>query len=550
MAAVGSAVVATALGLSGVRGTGHRLVRDFVAVPEPAAPTSVLPTTASELRAWPYDAVTWALSALVPTELQQVVILVLCLLLAGVGTGLVVAAAHVGGGDVADDRGGPTAFGRAAAAAAAAWVAVWNPYVVERLLLGHAPTLLGYSSLPWIVLVARSRLGTARRMLLLVVVAAPAALTPWGGVMALVTAVLADVSRPDRRPARAALVGALGVSWCMPWALPALLVGGVGADPDGPAAFALADDTGLGTWVSALTGGGVWATGARPPSRTDPVSLTASLALFGLAAAGVLGLAVRARRARAGGATGLPLSASGGGVAGGAATAALLLLGPATLAWWASGPGLDAMSRLQQVPGLALFRDQHRMLAPAVLAGALLVALSVGWLAGRGGRLAAGLGCGLVVALAVASVPDLPRAVRGAYRPVTYPVEWDAVVRSLEGGGGRGAVLSLPWQPVRLPPWAGEPPFLDPLPRAVRGEVLSSTSLAVRRGGRTIVVDDAPIAESWATGEVSADSLRRHGVTYVVEWLQTPGALAGPGEGWRLVHAGPDFRVWDVAGAR
>ena len=70
-------------------------------------------------------------------------------------------------------------------------------------------------------------------------------------------------SLSSRRPARAALVGALGVSWCMPWVLPALLVGGVGADPDGPAAFALADDSGLGTWVSALMGGGVWATGAR-----------------------------------------------------------------------------------------------------------------------------------------------------------------------------------------------------------------------------------------------------------------------------------------------
>jgi len=45
---------------------------------------------------------------------------------------------------------------------------------------------------------------------------------------------------------------------------------------------------------------------------------------------------------------------------------------------------------------------------------------------------------------------------------------------------------------------------------------------------------------------VSADSLRRHHVTHVVEWLGSPGALASSHEGWRLVHSGADFRVWDV----
>src|SRR5699024_9008855 len=83
------------------------------------------------------------------------------------------------------------------------------------------------------------------------------------------------------------VVAALGVAWCLPWLVPAALVGGVAADADGAAAFALADDSGLGAWLSALMGGGVWATGAQPPSRQDPVSVTASLALVTVAVGGI-----------------------------------------------------------------------------------------------------------------------------------------------------------------------------------------------------------------------------------------------------------------------
>ena len=512
LAAVLSAVTATWVVLSGVRGTGHRLVRDFVTVPVPAAPESLLPSTASALRAWPLDALTWAASRVVPTTVQQVVIVVLCLVLAGVGAGLVVRRAGT------------------AAAAAAAWVAIWNPYVTERLLLGQVPTLLGYAALPWILLVGRSRLPTGRRLVLLFVTAAPAAVTPWGGVLALVAAVLVELSRADCSPLRVLLVAASGLLWCSPWLVPALLAGGVPADPDGAAAFALADDSGLGGWASALMGGGVWASGAQPLSRTDPVALTASLALLALALGGVAVLAVRSVTR--------------------AVVALLVLVGPATLAWWASGAGLDLVATLQQVPGLALARDQHRMLAPSVLAVAVLVGVAVGWVRTHGGSAASALASVLVVALAVASVPDLPRALHAAYRPVAYPAEWDAVVAAVVAGGGTPTVLSLPWQPLRRPAWTGDPAFLDPLPRAVPGTVLVSTALSVEREGALVVVDDTPTDEVWATGEVSTPSLRRHGITHVVEWLGTPGALPTGHDGWRLAHSGSDFRVWDVTSAR
>jgi len=268
--------------------------------------------------------------------------------------------------------------------------------------------------------------------------------------------------------------------------------------------------------------------------------VAAAAALVTLAGAAAVGVARAARRAAP--------EAGGGPLA--AATAVGLLVGPASIAWWASGPGLEVMSTLQQVPGVALFRDQHRMLAPGVLALAVLLGLAVGWVARHGGRTASGLGCVLVAALAVASVPDLPSSVRRDYRPVAYPAEWAEVLGSLDGGSTRPTVLSLPWQPLRAPSWAGEPPFLDPLPRAVTGSVLTSTELTVQRDGVVIVVDDAPLGEDWASGSVTAESLRRHGVTHVVEWLGTPGALASSHAGWSPVHSGPSFTVWDVSGAR
>ena len=35
-------------------------------------------------------------------------------------------------------------------------VYVWNALVVERLLIGHWPVLLGYAVLPWVLVAARS----------------------------------------------------------------------------------------------------------------------------------------------------------------------------------------------------------------------------------------------------------------------------------------------------------------------------------------------------------------------------------------------------------
>ncbi|MBM6403794.1 hypothetical protein JQN72_06005 [Phycicoccus sp. CSK15P-2] len=500
--------------LRGTWGSGQYLVRDFVAVPDPALPRGLLPDTASALRAWPLDGVTWALALVIPTGVQQAVMLVAALVLAGSGAGLLVA------------RHG------AAASAATSGLAVWNPYVTERLLLGQPPTLLGYAVMPWVLLAARSRAPLRRRLVLVLLAAAPAVLTPWGGVVAGLTAVLGTLSREDRRPRDVAATGVLAAAWCLPWVVPALVVGGVRADPLGAVAFALADDTGLGTWLSALFGGGVWGTAARPRSREDPLVLVASTSVLLLAGAG----AALVRR---------DVGRRWWVVA--VATALL----PATLLTLLSGPALEVSTVAQDIPGVALLRDQHRLLAPGVLGVAVLCGLAVGAVGRRAGQ-ASGVVLGvLAMVLAVGSVPDLPRSVRAAYRPMPYPADWQRMTSAVEDLPGDPVVASFPWQSFRRPDWAGGQVFLDPLPRALTAEVRTDTALAVRRDGVLVEVDPGDATDAaWRRGRVTADSLHERGVTHVVEWLGTPGELPDDRRGWVEVIATAHFRVWDVTSAR
>lgn len=514
LAALLTSTVATFVILRGTWGSGQYLFRDFVAVPNPARPEGLFPKSAAALRGWPLDAVSWLLSFAVPPGAQQAILLSACILLAGTGAGILVARMGV------------------AASMTAAALAVWNPYVVERLLLGQPPTLLAYACLPWVVLVVRSRRRLVVRVLLLLVVAAPAALTPWGGAMIAVAAVVGTATRPSARWADVVVVSVAGLVWCLPWLVPTLLVGGVTGDPDGARAFALTDDTGRGTLVSALFGGGVWARGAQPASRVDPVAILASSVILA-AASLVVVILWRRRSARVG------------------AASAVLLLGPATFAAVASGPALGLVADLQSVPGFALVRDQHRMLGVGVLTTSVLVGVGVGWVARTPGALIGAAGGFLALSLAVTSVPDLPRAAQAAYQPAHYPRGWSQVVTAVAKSPGSRTVLSLPWQPLRQPGWAPERPFLDPSPRAVRGEVLTSTALTVRRDQEILVVDDTPEPAGglWSRGEVSGASLRSAGVTHVLEWVGTPGVLPTERPGWRLLVDAPDFRLWDVTAA-
>ena len=399
LAAIGVAVILWRRSL----GSGVYLFRDFVTVPEPARPASLLPDTYAALRAWPLDGVMWALSHVLPTGVQQLLMLLAVPVLSGSGVAALL-----------------RTQGRAAAVAGSV-LAGWNPYVAERLLLGQPPTLLAYAAAPWIVVVARSDRPMVRRLLVVVLVALPAALTPWGGLVALGTAVLATLTRADRSWRSVAVTATVGIGWCLPWLLPALAATDAShPDPDGARAFALGDDTGLGLLWSALTGGGVWSETARPASRADALSVAASAVLLLAALAGAACLRGRRRWIGAG-----------------------LLVGPAVVAAALSGPLVRLAAGVQEVPGVALLRDQHRLLGLAALAQAVLVAVLLGRLrtirAATVGVTAAALVA--AVALTMSAVPDLPRQLARSYRPVTFPTDWADIVAAVEststGGGDR-----------------------------------------------------------------------------------------------------------------
>lgn len=497
-------------------GRGWILYRDFVTVPDPRlGPPGA---SGAAVQAVPLDAVTTLLAVVVPTAVQQQAMLVATLVLSGTGVAALLRA-----------HGG-------AAMTCGAGLAVWNPYVAERLLAGQPPTLLAYSMAPWIIVAVRHRTTAPRRLALVVLAALPAALTPFGGLLAAVVALASSVSTPGRRSRgwlTAVAVAAIG--WCLPWIVAAAVGPPVVADRDGAGAFAVGADSALGTVGSVLMLGGIWAPGARPSSRLDLLPVLASLALLVLVVAGVLHLG---RRGRAGSALRLGL---------------LYVLSVGLVLLLSTGPGLAAFGALQAIPGVAIFRDTHRLLGLAALACALGAGLAVAGatsrmarrLPGAAPRVAAVLG---VLALVVLTVPDLPGAVRQSYRPVAFPADWAQVVEAVDAVPGDGAVLVLPWQPFRTAPWAGRAPFLDPLPRALDREALSSFDLTVARDGRSLTVDggDPAEGERWAAGQLDPQVMDRLGITVVVEWQGTVGRLPQDHPGLQLFLRTANFTVWST----
>lgn len=512
-------------------GRGIYLYRDFVTVPEPVLGPQAWGADGQAPRAVPLDAVTAVLATVVPAGVQQQVMLVGALVLAGTGVAVLV-----------------RRHGLPAMAAGAAF-ATWNPFVAERLLLGQPPTLLAYSMTPWLVAVVRSRLPGGPALVALVAAALPAALTPWGGLTALATALVVSLVTPWRRhPRWLGAVGVAGVLWCLPWVVPALLHGTGGADADGAAAFAAGADGPLGTLGSLLTLGGIWATAARPASRESVVAVGAAVLLLAFALATA---AARLRRHRTGTEWLLGL-------------AAVL---PPVAAWLAAtDAGAGPWGQLQAVPAVAIARDSHRWVGFSATATAVLVGLGVAAVTRRvrarapagstSSRAVAAAAVVTTAALAVLAVPDLPRLVRTAYQPVQVPRDWEPMLAAVREAAGDGTVLLVPWSSFRaapadpgtVTPFNAGRPFLDPLPRALTQPVLASRELDVVRDGRVWVVDgDRAVLASFETaGTLDATALATAGVSVVVQWRDSRGTPVTPGPGLTPVFEGEAFQVWAV----
>ncbi|MFI8695237.1 hypothetical protein [Dietzia maris] len=537
-AAVGAVV--TALLLAGVARPGFPLLRDWVATPTPPLSDAALGLGESAARAVPQDvAVVWATRALqavgLPVwPLTGVLTAVFCIWLAVAAGALV---RRVLPGDAAAGLSGlwlrlPAVVG-----------AVWNPFVVERLLQGHWSVLAGTAavmSMP-VLLASSGALGGAlggapgrRRVAAACAALAAAGLTPTGWVLAVVAAAVSlfsggagggdsagdsagPAARPGRRVCAALALVATAVVTALPWLLAtALAPAGTGTAPTagtGVSAFAARAEPGIGTLGSVVALGGIWNSEAVPPSRAtwwSAVALVLLLVVWAVAARGVW----RARRDPVVRAT-VPL-----------AVGTWLLVAAA-----ATGPGLAALETVvAAVPGAGLLRDTQKFVALALPATVLALAFAARELAGRLRPAGTGL---LLTAVAVAAVPDAPRALWDQLRPVTYGQDWEQVARIVDGRPGD--LLVLPAGSFRSTPlWAGGAAVLDPAPRLLDTRVLVPGDLVV--GGAA--GDDA--------AAVPGEGDRARRATAALLRGDDPSVLAGLGVRWVLderTSAGPRGRA-------
>lgn len=485
----------TLLILAPLLAPGHLLLRDAVSTPRSYLTDAALGLGDAAPRAVPQDAALAVLSTVLDGGL--VVKAVLLLALWAAGTGAAVLARRLLNAPLY-------------AQLVAVTVAIWNPYVAERLLQGHWSLLTGYAALPWTVIAAlrlRDRHGTGRAgpaaWSALALCLAAAGLTPTGALLAGALALL--TVGPRRIPGTAVLW--LGTA--APWLVAAALSGSAGepSDPAGIAAFAARAEPWLGT-LGALAGlGGIWNADAVPATRTGPLALVGTALLLLLVLCGLrrlLGAGLRdetvLRRTLAG-----------------VAVAAVVLpaLG-ATAIGTAVGEQL-----VTAVPGAGLLRDTQKYVALAVPAYTLAAAAGAMTLARRAPAAVAAV----LIALLTLPLADLAFGVGGALRPVRYPAGWAEAAAAIDRAGHPGDVAVLPGGMFRRFPWSGPAPVLDPAPRLLPADVMQTGELPVRggtvtgEGRRAATVERALLAGAPAT-EIAAS-----GVGWILVEHRTPGPL-------------------------
>ena len=491
---------------------GYLLLRDAVSTPRSYLSDSALGLGGTAPRAVPQDFAVASLSAAVDGGVIVAALLVAALFLAGWGAARLAA-------QVVGDAGLAGQF-------IAATLAVWNPYVAERLLQGHWSLLLGYGCLPWVAAaVVRLRAGTATApgWAALVAPMALAGLTPTGLILAALIGLIC-VAVPGtgvRRPRCTAAITVISALAASPWLLASGLGGTLGwPQSAGLSPFAARAEPGLGTLGSLAGLGGLWNADAVPASRTTHFAIVGTIVLLAVVLAGVPSL----RRIPAA----IPLLA----------LAAVSVLLPAAMA---TGPGLAVLRAVvDAAPGLAVLRDGQKWVALAMPGYALAGAASV--LTVRRGIPApawAALCCLAVIAV----LPDLAWGVGGKMRPVQYPPGWAEVAARINSDPRPVAVL--PTDTMRQFGWAGPAPVLDPLPRWVRADVLFTGDLLI--GGTTVTGEGTrarEIQKLLLSGSEPA-ALQRAGVGWVVVESGTPGGTGSAAA--TLSRLTPAYRDGDLA---
>jgi len=490
---------------------GFVLAYDMVFTPRQDLTAASLGLGSQLPRSVPADALVALATLAVPGELLQKAVLVLILACAA--------------GGAARLTPHPSLWARAAAGVLYAW----NPYVAERLFIGHWALLVGYAALPWVagaaLVVRRGDRGAWPRLLL---ASAPAMITPTGGVIAAAVAVAVAGQRGRRA---LALVGAMLVL-NGPWLVPALLhPGGGGSDPAGIAAFAARAENWSGTLGSLLGLGGIWNGEVVPGSRTTIVAPLCTGLLLAVAVLGARRLLAEWGRPAV---SGLAVVAAGGLVV---ALLGALPLTAGMLEWVVA-----------EIPGGGLLRDGQKWIAPLALLLAVCFGLGAGALARRPeplGRGAIALGG---VLLPIVMLPDLAWGGFGRLEAVRYPVEWAAVQRIVESSSQPGDIVPLPFSTYRAFRWNDGRTLLDPAPRWFRQPVLADDALPV--GGTVVAGEDrrvAAVREALRSGR----PLGEVGVSWVLVEKGTPGlAPSSELQDLERVHDGPELALYRVPAVR
>jgi hypothetical protein len=508
-ALVGS--VSALIQLAPILGRGYVLLRDLVFVPRLPLTDQLLGVNGVP-RAVPSDLIVALASRIVPGQVAEDLILLAIIALAGWGAARLVP--------------GPSVT----AAAAAAALYSWNPYLTERLLQGQWAVLVGYAALPWVAKVSidlrAGRPGSGRRLLVVLACAASGgASAQLLAIIVAVPVVLWPAGVVAWRRRAATLAGSVVVV-SLPWLIPALMQSSsYPSDPAGARLFAARPDTPFGTVGSLLSLGGIWNAQAVPAGRDT--ALVGFAALVMTAAAGWGLWQSRSRWAR-GDLTGLAVA---GGVGFG-------------LAIWGVTPGARRLLVHFTASSAAggLLRDGQRSLAPFVLVVAVGFGLVVAWAAERvpWSRL-------LIVAPALL-LTSAAWGSEGALVAVHWPGDWSraaSATHQLEAG----PILVLPWSSQRAYAWNGGRTLDDPAARWLPRRVVGDDALRV--GSGSTVIED-PLARRIAAAVTGSGPLvamlRAQGYAGVLVELDQPGAAADVARlgGASLVVSTPTLAVYGV----
>jgi hypothetical protein len=487
---------------------GYVLSYDMVFVPRYRFSADLLGISPQVPRAVPTEGVVAVMSRVVPGDVLEKLILLGVFVLAAAGAARLVPAR------------------RASARLAAGILYAWNPFVYERLLIGHWFLLVGYATLPWVAGAAldlrRGRPAAIPRLGLWLGLAGLAG--GYSGILAAGVAVLFGAAPPWPAPRgdsvrRAAWALGLGVLVNLPWLLPSILrPGGLPSTAAGLHAFAARSDSPLGTVGSLLSLGGMWNTDLTPPGRSSGLWIAGFVFIVAVSTVGWWALRRR-----------WPPFATVALLAG--AAVGLALATDSTV------PGLGGAYEwiALHLPGGGLLRDSQKFVAPLALALAVGFGMGVERIleAAPARAAAARAGAVLLAILPIFVVPTLAWGAGGRLASAEYPESWSRARAVMAADPAAGSVLVLPWHLYLRFRWNAGHVVLDPAQRFFGRPALTTERLDLRSG--TLGSED-PLARRADRVVLSrrplAPALPSLGVRYVLvlkeaDWRQFGSRLFG-----------------------